>query len=136
MRISAFVGAFAGLASAAPCASQLRNIIYFDQYHVTDLPPRDVSSGFTHVVMSFANSSLFVGEKPGEYTPFMEVSKVRERFDKGTKVGIALGGWGDTVGFGEGVKDEKSRRLYAKNLAAMIEKLGFDFCDIDWEYVA
>lgn len=135
MRTSALVGALAGLASAAPCASKLRNIVYFDQYHVTDLPSREVASGFTHVVISFANSSLFVGENPGEYTPFMEVSKVRAMFDEGTKVGVALGGWGDTKGFGEGAKDDASRKLYAKNVAAMVNKLGLDFCDIDWEYV-
>ena len=135
MRTSVLVGALAGLAAAAPCPNKLRNIIYFDQYHLTDLPARDVASGFTHVVMSFANSSLFVGENPGEYTPFMNVSQVRAMFDEGTKVGFTLGGWGDTVGFGEGAKDDASRKLYAKNLAATMDKLGFDYCDIDWEYV-
>ncbi|KAK8089376.1 carbohydrate-binding module family 18 protein [Apiospora hydei] len=124
-----------GAAAEAGCAQKLRNMVYFDQYHTAILPSHDVTAGITHVVMSFANSSLFATPNmTEEYKPFMDVSKVRAMFDNGTQVGVALGGWGDTNGFGAGAKTEASRKQYARNIAAMATKLGFDFIDIDWEY--
>lgn len=112
----------------------LRNVVYFDQYHTATLPGKNVTEGITHVIMAFANSSLFVPETAGTYKPFMPVSDVRAMFDKGTQVGIALGGWGDTAGFSKGAASKKSRKAYAKNVAKMANDLGFDFVDIDWEY--
>lgn len=100
------------------------------RYHTAILPPRDATTGITHVVMAFANSSLFAlpaGNRSEEYKPFMEVSKVRAMFDNGTQVGVAIGGWADTAGFSEGAKTETSRKNYAKNVATMATKLGFDF---------
>lgn len=86
-----------------------------------------MTAGITHVVMAFANSSLFIGDTQGEYSPFMEVDQVRSMFDQDAQVGIAIGGWGDTTGFGEGAKDEASRATYATNVAAMLDSHGFDF---------
>lgn len=128
---------FCGLlavASAANCTQKLRSVVYFDQYHTTTLPSKNVTAGITHVVMAFANSSLFIGDTQGEYSPFMEVDQVRSMFDQDAQVGIAIGGWGDTTGFGEGAKDEASRATYATNVAAMLDSRGFDFIDVDWEY--
>lgn len=56
--------------------------------------------------MGFANSSLFANETPGEYKPFESLSTMRGRFVEGTKVMIAIGGWGDTAGFSAGSKDD------------------------------
>ncbi|KAI2623888.1 glycoside hydrolase family 18 protein [Hypomontagnella submonticulosa] len=127
--------AMAGLAIAGTeNLTSLRNIIYFDQYHINTLPSKNVTAGITHVIMAFANSSLFAAETAGEYKPFMAVDDVRAMFDNGTQVGIALGGWGDTAGFTAGAKSESSRKTYAQNVAKMAEDLGFDFVDIDWEY--
>ncbi|KAK7989499.1 hypothetical protein PG990_006366 [Apiospora arundinis] len=140
MKVSSSVlaGVIALGAAEGKCAQQpLRNIVYFDQYHTAILPPRDATTGITHVVMAFANSSLFAlpaGNRSEEYKPFMEVSKVRAMFDNGTQVGVAIGGWADTAGFSEGAKTETSRKNYAKNVATMATKLGFDFIDVDWEY--
>ncbi|KAF3065282.1 putative chitinase 3 [Daldinia childiae] len=111
-----------------------RNVVYFDQYHTAILPGRDVTAGITHVIMAFANSSLFASETVGTYEPFMPLDKVRAMFDNGTQVGIAIGGWGDTAGFSKGAVSEESRGMFAKNVATMIETHGFDFVDIDWEY--
>lgn len=77
--------------------------------------------------MAFANSSLFIGDTVGEYVPFMAINHVRALFNKTALVGIALGGWGDTEGFGEGAKDEESRKTYAQNVKAMTDTHGFDF---------
>ncbi|KAI1082675.1 glycoside hydrolase family 18 protein [Whalleya microplaca] len=129
-----FLSGLATVGCAIAYSTPLRNIIYFDQYHRTILPGKNVTAGITHVIMAFANSSLFVPETAGTYEPFMPLSDVRALFDSGTQVGIALGGWADTAGFSAGAKTETSRKAFAENLAKMIEDLGFDFVDIDWEY--
>ncbi|KAJ9403598.1 CAZyme family GH18 [Paecilomyces variotii] len=115
-------------------ATALRFVMYIDQYHVTDLPDSSQTTGITHAIMGFANSTLFTSDPAGQYTPFQSVSSMRSRFSKDTKIMIAIGGWGDTSGFSAGAKDDASRTLYAKNVAAMLESVGADGVDIDWEY--
>ncbi|OTB00123.1 glycoside hydrolase family 18 protein [Hypoxylon sp. CI-4A] len=126
--------ALAGLGLAQANKTPLRNVIYFDQYHKAILPHKKETSGITHVIMAFANSSLFADKTAGEYKPFMPINDVRAMFDNGTQIGIALGGWGDTAGFTSGAMTPASRKKYAHNVAKMVNKLGFDFVDIDWEY--
>lgn len=104
------------------------------RYHLTTLPNATVAAGIDTVIMAFANSSLFTTSPAGNYTPFESVSTMRSRFDNDTKVMVAIGGWGDTAGFSEGAATETSRALYAQNVAAMLDTMGFDGVDIDWEY--
>lgn len=47
---------------------------------------------------------------------------------------MAIGGWGDTDGFGIGATNETSRKLFARNVADTLDRLGYDCVDIDWEY--
>lgn len=56
----------------------------------------------------------------------MPLDQVRALFDDGTKVCMAIGGWGDTSGFGVGAATEESRKTYAKNIAATMDNLGYD----------
>lgn len=93
-----------------------------------------MTAGVTHVITAFANSSLFTTEPVGTYTPFMNLTAVRALFDEDAKVCIAIGGWGDTAGFRIGAASNASRSLYAKNVATMVDSLGFDCVDVDWEY--
>lgn len=72
----------------------------------------------------------------GTYTPFMDLTKVRGLFDNGTKVCMAIGGWGDTEGFRAGAASNASRALFAQNIATTLDNLGYDCVDIDWEYPA
>lgn len=76
--------------------------------------------------MAFAKSDLFNSNSTPEYNPFESVKEMRARFEPDTKVLVALGGWGDTEGFGEGSKDDESRERYAKNVAAVVKDGGFD----------
>ncbi|TVY53476.1 Endochitinase B, partial [Lachnellula suecica] len=109
--------------------------MYVDQYHLTDLPPNNtITAGIDTAIMAFANSSLFTTLPAGTYEPFEPLSTFRARFDAGTKIMVAIGGWGDTIGFGIGAATEESRALYAQNVADMLTTLGFDGVDIDWEY--
>lgn len=95
-----------------------------------------MTAGITHVITAFANSSLFTTDPVGEYTPFMDLSEVRSMFDNGTKVCMAIGGWGDNEGFRVGAASEESRSLYASNIASTLNRLGYDCVDMDWEYPA
>lgn len=95
-----------------------------------------MTAGITHVITAFANSSLFASDPAGTYTPFMDLSSVRAMFDNGTKVCMAIGGWGDVAGFRAGLSTNSSRSLYAKNIASTLDTLGYDCVDIDYEYPA
>lgn len=86
------------------------------------------------MITAFANSSLLTTDPVGTYTPFMPLTDVRALFDNGTKVCIAIGGWGDTEGFRIGAASEESRTLYANNVASLLDTHGFDCIDMDWEY--
>ncbi|OAX83982.1 hypothetical protein ACJ72_01645 [Emergomyces africanus] len=88
------------------------------------------------------NSSLF-NKKPTdpprtrdewEKKLFTAVDKVRAQFAPGTKVMIAIGGWGDTKGFSEAARTEEGRKNWAVNVAAMVTAMGADGVDMDWEY--
>ncbi|KAK0657071.1 family 18 glycosyl hydrolase [Cercophora newfieldiana] len=134
MMRSLILACLAVTASAAAHAQKARYIFYFDQYHTTILPNKTVTAGITHVITAFANSSLFTTDPVGEYVPFMDLALVRALFDPGTKVCMAIGGWGDTAGFSVGAANDTSRKLFAKNVATTVKKLGYDCVDVDWEY--
>ncbi|KAI9170819.1 Chitinase 1 [Paramyrothecium foliicola] len=124
-----------GLAAAGiALATEPRYILYYDQWHRAELPDKSLTAGITHVVMSFANSSLFASTPGGEYTPFQPLPEVRALFDHDIQVCLAIGGWGDTVGFGEGAKSREARKNFAKNVADTLDRLGYDCVDVDWEY--
>ncbi|ROW06157.1 hypothetical protein VMCG_04476 [Cytospora schulzeri] len=132
VRISTLASGVAALVTATSAAP--RYVLYFDQYHSTVLPNTTMTAGITHVITAFANSSLFTSEEKGTYAPFLELPKVRDLFDDGTKVCMAIGGWGDSAGFRKGAATEESRATYASNIAATLDTLGYDCVDIDWEY--
>ncbi|KAL2891413.1 Endochitinase 1 [Ceratocystis lukuohia] len=113
-----------------------RYILYFDKWHTSILPNKTMTAGITHVIMAFAEPLAFTTDPIGEYEPHMELDKVREMFDENVKISMAIGGWGFTVGFSEGVRSPETRALYAKNIADTVKRLGYDGVDIviDWEY--
>ena len=47
---------------------------------------------------------------------------------------VAIGGWGDSLGFEEAARDDASRKRWASRVAEMIDATGADGVDIDWEY--
>ncbi|KAI0865875.1 glycoside hydrolase family 18 protein [Xylaria cubensis] len=130
MHISKFVLA----ASIASCAAAAhRFAMYYDQWH-TASPSKDIAAGITHVVTAFADPLSFTTDPAGSYTPFVDPSGLRASFDEGTKMCLAIGGWGYTAGFSAGHKTEETRALFAKNVAATLETHGYDCVDVDWEY--
>lgn len=113
---------------------QRHKLTLFLRYHTAVLPNKTMTAGITHVITAFANSSLFASDPVGTYTPFMDLSSIREMFDNGTKVCMAIGGWGDLAGFRAGMSTEASRTQYAANIATTLNTLGYDCVDIDQEY--
>ncbi|OAA75445.1 chitinase 18-11 [Akanthomyces lecanii RCEF 1005] len=119
-------------AATTAAAAGPRNVMYFDQWHKTTLPPKDVTAGINYVITAFAPSTTF--NWGSSYTPFMPLDDIRKLFDEGTKVCMAIGGWGDTSGFSTGAVSDESRKRYAKNVADALTALGYDCVDVDWEY--
>ena len=94
------------------------------RWHKTTLPPKDVTAGINYVITAFAPSTTF--NWGSSYTPFMPLDDIRKLFDEGTKVCMAIGGWGDTSGFSTGAVSDESRKRYAKNVADALTALGYD----------
>ncbi|KAH6608800.1 glycoside hydrolase family 18 protein [Trichoderma cornu-damae] len=118
--------------AATVAAVKPRYLMYFDQWDTTNLPDHSVTAGVTHVSTAFAASTVF--SSGGWYEPFMPLDQIRALFDDGVKTCMSIGGWGDTSGFSAGAQTNETRRAYAQNVAATVQRLGYDCVDIDWEY--
>ena len=82
-------------------------------------------SEITHVAIAFMQSSIFNQKGVSEWPLFTTVDEVRSKFAVGTKIMIAIGGWGDT-GFSKASTTVNTRRLFAKNVKAMVDATGAD----------
>lgn len=101
----------------------------------TLVPQIDLVAKVTHVALAFMRSDAFNSdETPDSWPIFMTVGETRSKFEPGTKVMVAIGGWGDTHGFSAAAQTDSSRTRFARNVAAMVEATGADGVDIDWEY--
>lgn len=89
------------------------------------MPSKELISHITHVEVAFMNSNTF-NKDAAEWPLFTTVDKVRSQFLPGTKVMVAIGGWGDTQGFDAAARTPESRRKWAKNVAAMVKATGAD----------
>lgn len=131
--VSTLVAAATAIATAA--ANDTRCIMYLTGQHVVIPESKDLTSPISHVILAFLTSDKFAVEEPPEdYDLFITVDEVRSRFDKDTKVTVAIGGWGDWKGFQEGARTPESRKKWAEQVKIMVDRLGSDGVDIDWEY--
>ncbi|KAI3340117.1 glycoside hydrolase family 18 protein [Ustulina deusta] len=120
---------------ATTSAMAMRNIMYLTGQH--PIVPDDASlrTPITHVALAFMNSHTFNrGEYSSSWPIFMSVEEARSQFEPGTKIMVAIGGWGDTSGFDTAARTEESRARFARNVASMVRDTGADGVDIDWEY--
>lgn len=69
---------------------------------------------------------IFNEAKPSSWPLFTTVQAVRPKFAPGTAIMVAIGGWGDTEGFSQAAATESSRKLFARNVQAMVEFTGAD----------
>lgn len=89
-------------------------------------PPIDQLGHVTHVALAFLSPSIFNDPHRSSWPLFTSVDEVRANFTKGTKVMIAIGGWGDTEGFSVAALTPKSRAAFAENVARMVKEVGAD----------
>ncbi|CAL3965724.1 unnamed protein product [Diplocarpon coronariae] len=113
-------------------ATDARHIMYLTGQH-NNVPELALTSEITHVAIAFMQSSTFNQAKVSSWPFFTTVEEVRSKFKKGTSIMVAIGGWGDT-GFTEAARTDDSRKLFAKNVKAMVDYTGADGVDVDWEY--
>ncbi|KAI0881384.1 glycoside hydrolase family 18 protein [Annulohypoxylon maeteangense] len=122
------------IAAMASATAPLRNIMYLTGQHPIT-PDLALSSSITHVAMAFMRPDLFNREQVSSTWPlFMSVSEARSKFRPGTKIMVAIGGWGDSAGFDIAARTDESQARFARNIAAMVRDTGADGVDIDWEY--
>ncbi|KAI1122014.1 glycoside hydrolase family 18 protein [Nemania abortiva] len=122
-------------AVAVTSATALRNIVYLTGQHPVVPDDASLRAPITHVALAFMNSNTFNREEYKSSWPiFMSVVEARSKFEPGTKMMVAIGGWGDTSGFATAARTEQSRARFARNVADMVRDTGADGVDIDWEY--
>ncbi|KAI1206966.1 glycoside hydrolase family 18 protein [Annulohypoxylon truncatum] len=121
-------------AAMASAMAPLRNIMYLTGQHPI-APDLALSSPITHVAMAFMGPDIFNQEQASSTWPlFMSVSEARSKFRPGTKMMVAIGGWGDSAGFDTAARTDENQARFARNIAAMVRDTGADGVDIDWEY--
>ncbi|KAH8176778.1 glycosyl hydrolases family 18 domain-containing protein [Sarocladium implicatum] len=116
------------------CGQPMRRIMYLTGQHNV-VPEMSLAKNITHVILAFMTSDVFnVDESPDSWSLFTTVNETRPLFDPEAKVMVAIGGWGDSVGFEEAARDKQSRQRWARQVRAMVDDTGADGIDIDWEY--
>ncbi|KAK3320155.1 glycoside hydrolase superfamily [Cercophora scortea] len=110
-----------------------RCIMYLTGQHPVT-PPIDQLQHVTHVALAFMTSGIFNDPARSDWPLFATVDEVRPKFPKDTKIMIAIGGWGDTLGFSVAALTPETRKTFAENVARMVKATGADGVDVDWEY--
>ncbi|KAF2792970.1 carbohydrate-binding module family 18 protein [Melanomma pulvis-pyrius CBS 109.77] len=123
---------FPSLALLASCLlageAHARFVIYADEWHPTRPTNAADRTGIDHVVLAFA-----MANNTAAFQPKVPISTIRSEFPD-AKVMIAIGGWGDTVGFSEATKTDAGIAKFASDVQTMLTNTGADGIDIDWEY--
>ncbi|KAF2014598.1 carbohydrate-binding module family 18 protein [Aaosphaeria arxii CBS 175.79] len=120
---------FALLAPSLLAASVYgRFVIYADEWHPTRPTTPEDRAGIDHVVLAFA-----MANNTAAFQPKVPISTIRSEYPS-AKVMIAVGGWGDTIGFSQAVKTEAGITKFGTDIQTMLQNTGADGVDIDWEY--
>lgn len=109
-----------------PSTNYTPKLITSRQHNV--VPDASLVSEITHVALAFMTPAVFNQPDPAtaSFPLFTTVDAIRLKFAVGTKVMIAIGGWGDTQGFSVGAATDQSRKLFAQNIKQMVANTGAD----------
>ncbi|OQS05479.1 hypothetical protein THRCLA_02391 [Thraustotheca clavata] len=142
------------LLSGATANALYRNVVYFGEwspqlsnFHVMDID----ASRITHVNYAFgipnADGSITFENSTAAFTRVygadLGPSAVQGNFGQlnafkrlhpNVKVGLAIGGWGNSDAFGPIAASTSLRTEFVQNVVTLITDLGLDGIDIDWEY--
>jgi GH18 family chitinase len=97
-------------------------------------PPISQLEYVTHVAVAFMSPGVFNEPERTDWPLFTTVKDVRAKFPKEAKILVAIGGWGDTIGFSVAALNDETRKTFAENVANMVAATGADGVDVDWEY--
>jgi chitinase len=87
----------------------------------------------THIMYSFVNVSANGAVTQPNDARIKELVTLGHA--KGTKIGVAVGGWSaGTTNFSAMAADPVARAAFVKNLVDMCDKYNLDGIDMDWEY--
>jgi chitinase len=106
---------------------------YYPSWNKSTLPHTAVlCQNLTHIVYAFlipaADGSISV---PGGFL-YPELNQAAHQ--KGVKVVISLGGWGQSDGFSPMAADTAARHKFVQNITTFCTTNDYDGVDIDWEY--
>lgn len=90
------------------------------RYHTSRPTNAADRAGIDHVVLAFVNSS-----EPGSWKPFVPIETMRSEYPN-AKLMAAIGGWGDTQGFGATCKSKANMAKFAKDVKNLVDQYGLD----------
>lgn len=103
-----------------PSQSLLYNTHKLYRWHPTRPANAADREGIDHVVLAFAAANA-----TATFQPKTPISTIRTEFP-GAKIMIAIGGWGDTVGFTEATKTDAGIAKFASDVQTMLTNTGAD----------
>ena len=90
------------------------------------VPHMDQLQHITHVALAFMSPGIFNEPDHVGWPFWTTVDEIRDKFPPGTKIMVAIGGWGDTIGFSVAALTDETRRTFADNVARMVKATGAD----------
>lgn len=115
--------------------SQKRIVVgYYPSWNKSTFPANAVKyDNLTHIIHSFVypttdGNSLIIP------SGFEFPALISTAHQKGVKVILGIGGWGQSDGFSVMAADTIKRRKFISDVAAFCKNNGYDGVDLDWEY--
>ena len=90
------------------------------RWHPTRPTSPDTRAGIDHVIVAFA-----MANSTATFQPKTPISIFRSEFPN-AKIMIAIGGWGDTIGFTEATKTDAGITKFANDIQTMLHTTGAD----------
>ena len=110
-----------------------RVVGYYPEWMQNEFPVSEIDlSVVTHVIHAFAWPDTEGNVL--SYTNMLSPSHSETIHAGGGKFLLALGGWGNDVGFATVAADAQLRSTFINNLIDICDTYGYDGIDMDWEY--
>ena len=110
-----------------------RVVGYYPKWMQSEFPVSEIDlSVVTHVIHAFAWPDTEGNVL--SYSNMLSSSHSETIHAGGGKILLALGGWGNDVGFATVAADAQLRTTFINNLIDICDTYGYDGIDMDWEY--
>ena len=110
-----------------------RVVGYYPKWMQSEFPVSEIDlSVVTHVIHAFAWPDTEGNVL--SYSNMLSSSHSETIHAGGGKILLALGGWGNDVGFATVAADAQLRSTFINNLIDICDTYGYDGIDMDWEY--